>query len=113
MVEGFSGWDCLLWASRVPGSSIQHSGRESTRRNRQAVTRQGIEPYVTLYHWDLPQGLFSPPGATPPAPAKHAPRGALHAYTILYYTILYCTILCADELLPCTRVWQVSVRVEM
>ena len=49
----------LAWSRILPTGAgrVSQAGLDHYRRVAEACLEQGIEPWVTLYHWDLPQGL--------------------------------------------------------
>ena len=49
----------LAWSRIFPTGAgrLNQAGLDHYRRVAEACLEQGIEPWVTLYHWDLPQGL--------------------------------------------------------
>ncbi|MEU3166307.1 GH1 family beta-glucosidase [Streptosporangium sp. NPDC006930] len=49
----------LAWPRIVPDGDgrVNRRGLDFYRRLADALCERGIEPYVTLYHWDLPQAL--------------------------------------------------------
>jgi len=55
----------IAWPRMVPTGRIADGVNEEAKTFYNALIdgllAEGITPYVTLYHWDLPQGLFSPP----------------------------------------------------
>jgi beta-glucosidase/6-phospho-beta-glucosidase/beta-galactosidase len=54
----------ISWARVVPtgvaADGVNEAGLAFYDRLVDALVEAGITPYVTLYHWDLPQGLFDP-----------------------------------------------------
>ncbi len=49
----------IAWTRIVPDGDgpVNHSGLDFYRELAEALLESGIEPYATLYHWDLPQAL--------------------------------------------------------
>lgn len=63
----------LSWPRIYPTGSgkVNQAGIDHYRRVVEACLARGIEPWVTLYHWDLPQGLEDRGGWTNRETAKH------------------------------------------
>ena len=71
----------LSWPRIFPTGSgkLNQAGLDHYRRVVEACLARGIEPWVTLYHWDLPQGLEDKGGWTNRETAKHF---ADYAFTV-------------------------------
>jgi len=74
----------LSWSRIIPtgflADGVSESGVNFYKDVFKTMRQHGITPLVTLYHWDLPQGLLNAPG-----PIEHLSKLKFHDETPGYY----------------------------
>ena len=70
----------IAWSRILPqgGGEINEAGLVFYEKLVDDLVRAGIEPFVTLYHWDLPQALHDAGGWHSPDPARR--QGTIDAF---------------------------------
>lgn len=89
----------LSWSRIIPTGMLADGVSESGVKFYQDVfdkcIESGITPLVTLYHWDLPQGLLNAPG-----PIEHLKALKCHDETPGYYQGWYSASLVSGDIVP-------------